>query len=683
MPSSRPARNTAIVYDLNRVNPNVYEVRIRGRGRYLLNSAMTDRFLRAVNETQGPEIVENIVQNIINDSDGVPAEQLLNPTEVFSYTNTTDITTTQGAAGVAAIEDIERAAAQIARESQIAIDEESDLTPEQVARFRAMIRPAIARAPQVPPNFVPEFVSPEEADAPSWTQPYTDTISGRNRLLRESDSVTVTNPDITPKRKEELQKYLSALTLERAVNEELARQNTHTKKSRESSFVQTLMKKKVAAMSLSDLVMSESPLILHDLSGYKAREVLSSGLVDGISMGKKHEIEMRCRKCANPVPYDYAVIVQGRLYCTSHVPNLELCNGCHNLQPDCVSALAYDGRDIHVCANCKSRNTRCGRCSNKIGIEFVESRTCLTCMDRLNDGYPERRFSWRLAWVIGKFGTIIKSKRIFSAEIEAFTDESRMGFLAQHLPKEMGIGSDSSITTDNAAQYPFEIQTPRIGGTKGEELLFRVGTILKGAGAHVNDSCGMHVHLDGKGILPDSRRKYPTSLIQLFKAYLVFEDVIMSLLPYSRRDNDFCRPFSDAFSMLKVEMCNSVLDVEKMWYEERTYDEIQNAKGHHHHSSRYFGVNFHSLLASGHLEIRFHSGTTNPRKILEWANLHLLIMDLAASKQFTPELLRDAQKTKNLKEKTKILFDAIGLSPSSQQYFYGRQKKFSNKKENE
>lgn len=190
----------------------------------------------------------------------------------------------------------------------------------------------------------------------------------------------------------------------------------------------------------------------------------------------------------------------------------------------------------------------------------------------------------------------------------------------------------------------------------------------------------MHVHLDGKGLLPSDRRSYPMALMQLWRTHLIFENVMISFLPFSRRRNEYCRPLSEAFKLSELELVESLIEAEKMWYKEITPRNIARAKGSHYHPSRYFGLNLNPLFSQRHLEIRLHNGTLNERKILEWANLNALMVDAAVAGEFTDDFLDEALATSNVRDKTNMLFKNIGLAESSRKYFYDRQHKFDNKK---
>lgn len=450
---------------------------------------------------------------------------------------------------------------------------------------------------------------------------------------------------------------------------------------REGQYFELLKERKNETKDAREIIGNEVPVHVSSLSGKTLRKIESEGACPDFRGGR-----LLCATCHRAPSYSTSFFLLGRAYCALDLPNFELCATCGNFEASTKVVDTFDERTIKVCANCLRNRRACQACNARIDERYIEVRRCQDCIE--NPRYGDRvwrEFSMSLKWASKELGQIVKSQRLFSSEIEALAPyENDMRRFAEKLPKECGISTDGSVgSTDDVDGYGFETQTPRLRGKKGEELVYRMGAALKDIGARVNRTCGMHIHLDGEGIVMPSRREYPVALLQLWKTHLIFEDVMLSFLPFARRRNDFCRPMRDAFSMNDIETCDSLLDIEKLWYKERTYGDIHEAKRHHYHSSRYFGVNFHSLLSRGHLEIRYHSGTTNPRKVLEWANLHALIMDAAAKKILTYDFLTDAQAVSSLREKTELLFAKIGLAESSRRYFLARQKKFSARTEDE
>lgn len=449
---------------------------------------------------------------------------------------------------------------------------------------------------------------------------------------------------------------------------------------REGQYSGLLIKQKRESMTISEIVNTEIPIRVVDINGKRLREIASTIKNHGMKGdGVNTNITFTCNNCSVNTPSQYAFFCVGDIYCVEHLPKFEMCAACETLQNDCKIINTFDNRDVMVCRGCLTRNRRCNNCPNAISEKYVDVHVCQSCIDRGDDRTPYRAFSKGIKWVSKETGDIVKSSRMFSCEIEAFTLDREWGYtLCNTLPKEMGVTRDGSLESDEGL-YGFEVQTPKLSGKKGEELIHHARAALKDIGATINDSCGMHVHLDGKSILPLSRREYPKALIQLMKTYVIFEDVIMSLLPFSRRYNDFCRPISETLQLAEIDTLTNVVEIEKVWYKGRTYEDIHAAKGHHEHASRYFGINLSPLLKEGHLEIRFHSGTTDARKILEWANLHALIMDACAASAFDAEFLREAQSTIRLTEKTTMLFNRIGMAETSKQFYRSRQSKFGNK----
>lgn len=427
---------------------------------------------------------------------------------------------------------------------------------------------------------------------------------------------------------------------------------------------------------------------------FTARQILESELpihLDGIQWDEIHQIAEQghpdivveadntrfiCSTCSTRVPQYFSFFCMGRLYCAEHIPQAEECIVCHNIQEDAKFISSIEGKAIRICKRCMTR-TRCKNCDNMLDPRYAEARVCSSCYSKTENRYP-RPYSKNTTWMSQELGEFVQSPRIFSAELETnIPQTSHVAKLIGYLPGEVGLSDDGSI---RGSGIGVELQTPRLQGKRGEELVLRTTSALRAVKASVNESCGFHIHLDGADLFPASRREYPASLIQLWKAHLIFEDVILSFLPFRRRTNRYCRPLRDYFKVSELSLLTSMFEMEQLWYKSRTYLGISEDKGHHYHPSRYFGVNLHSLLAERNLEVRYHSGTINAKKIFHWVNLHSLIMDAGSRKEFRNEFLENAQATTDLRDKTKMLFSHIGLNEKTQRYFLDRQRRFNDKK---
>lgn len=119
--------------------------------------------------------------------------------------------------------------------------------------------------------------------------------------------------------------------------------------------------------------------------------------------------------------------------------------------------------------------------------------------------------------------------------------------------------------------------------SKLETIIERVCSVLNDQlDASVNKTCGLHVHLDMR------RRKASAA----YKRLVNSQEVLRSLVPYSRRKNDFCKP--NTTSSLVEALTNG---------------------------ARYWVINPQSLKKHKTLEVRLHSGTTDATKIINWVKL--------------------------------------------------------------
>ena len=132
-----------------------------------------------------------------------------------------------------------------------------------------------------------------------------------------------------------------------------------------------------------------------------------------------------------------------------------------------------------------------------------------------------------------------------------------------------------------------------------------------------------------------------------------------------------------------IKALDSIADIERKWYKVHRQtasaikSEIEMHKGNHYDDSRYMGINFHSLLSEGHLEIRYHSGTLQAEKILHWTTLHLQILDAIADGKISFSQLMSAERKIVLTDKIKFMFELLKLDKATERYLWKRIKKFN------
>lgn len=145
------------------------------------------------------------------------------------------------------------------------------------------------------------------------------------------------------------------------------------------------------------------------------------------------------------------------------------------------------------------------------------------------------------------------------------------------------VKQDGSLSDDDG-RVGVEV-TVLFDASHGFDKLQKVCKVLNDFGAVINDTCGLHVHLDQQG-------KSTGESLSIGKRIGKFLPILSRLVPSSRRRNNYCK--------LSV----SGLD-----------------------GSRYHAVNMTSLSKHRTIEVRLHSGTTDARKIESWVKLLRAIVE--------------------------------------------------------
>jgi hypothetical protein len=124
----------------------------------------------------------------------------------------------------------------------------------------------------------------------------------------------------------------------------------------------------------------------------------------------------------------------------------------------------------------------------------------------------------------------------------------------------------------------------------GFEKLHKVCRILNSLGASVNQSCGLHVHIDQFNQDDDGAQLNGRKLGK-------FLPILALLVPKSRRTSHYCK--------LAVSRIDS--------------------------GERYYAINMTSLRRHKTIEVRLHSGSTDARKIEAWVKLLRKIVELPSA----------------------------------------------------
>ena len=141
----------------------------------------------------------------------------------------------------------------------------------------------------------------------------------------------------------------------------------------------------------------------------------------------------------------------------------------------------------------------------------------------------------------------------------------------------------------------FEIVSPILSGVEGLEAVKAVAAALVAAGATVDRSCGLHVHVNARDLSSKS-------FANVARRYARFESEIDALHPRSRRNNSYCQSVND--------IVDDITRLEANGYSTR---ELSQNIG-----SRYYKVNLVSFLRHGTVEFRQHAGTVDGTKMVNW-----------------------------------------------------------------
>jgi hypothetical protein len=338
------------------------------------------------------------------------------------------------------------------------------------------------------------------------------------------------------------------------------------------------------------------------------------------------EDKEKCESCRHDLSADNFIRCGVVLCRDCHAEEHASCRVCENC--DNRNNLV-ELRQGYGCSDCMEEYSECQNCSHIISDDgtYQNENDDTVCEDCYNgsDILGNSRNYGRLV-ACDKGGTIVKSMRPFGVEIELYTDHRQeMTEIMRALPQGIGYGPDGSIS----GAYTLEVRTAPLQGKHGEELIKKVCKLLNDHNAQTNKSCGLHVHLDGMGYgTPTNVHSDNTALRRLWATYYAIEDILLAMLPQSRRGNHYCDSLKYGYHLREI--LDEENDIEKVWYRLQNRQEIQRAKGHGHHDSRYRGLNLHSFFSRGNFEVRFHSGTTNAEKILHWTALHQYIVDNAS-----------------------------------------------------
>lgn len=137
---------------------------------------------------------------------------------------------------------------------------------------------------------------------------------------------------------------------------------------------------------------------------------------------------------------------------------------------------------------------------------------------------------------------------------------------------------------------------------------------LKEHGALMNESCGIHVHIDASPF--DARTLRNITNIMAAKEDLIYKALDVSVA----RQHRWCQPVDQRFlDELNRKKPKTLDGVERIWYNGASRSD------EHYDSSRYHCLNLHSVFQKGTVEFRLFNGTLHAGKVKAYIQFCLAI----------------------------------------------------------
>ena len=207
-------------------------------------------------------------------------------------------------------------------------------------------------------------------------------------------------------------------------------------------------------------------------------------------------------------------------------------------------------------------------------------------------------------------------------------------YVTDHEGKQWRIMSDSSIQAERNdgdgyhsianPQYRVEMVTPKLTYDEMEKFQACVRRVRR-AGRIVNDSCGMHVHVDAS----NHNRQ---SLKNLLSIMYSKEDLLFKALNTNpARVNRWCQrvrePMLQRARRLSNEPTRDLTQLENIWYEGHV------SSREHYNWTRYYALNLHSVFYRGTIEWRCFNSTLHAGRAKAYVNLCLAMSAQAISQR--------------------------------------------------
>ena len=336
-----------------------------------------------------------------------------------------------------------------------------------------------------------------------------------------------------------------------------------------------------------------------------------------------HLKEKRCSQCSTEIGWrtigwytnsKKIITVCDKIYCIECArKNFKICDNCNHS----VNKLQKIDR-VRLCDKCFiNKVSTCYDCGKlKLNKNMIIAERKIFCKDCYNIRYREF-CSINIGQKKQCSKTFFNNHRsgYCGVEIECINNHrDKNCFVKKELLNyKFSQGTDSSLSRGGV-----EFRSVPMNGDLLFDSIKSFNKELRVRKYYIDKSCGLHIHLEVEKDLEFLKKLY------LF--YLRYEEMFFSMLPNSRRTRSFCKKFEKYYKDTPDKIMNvtSLDKFKEMIYETSNY---RNDTRDHGYRKRYCWANLHSIFYRGTLEIRSHSGTINPLKIINWILIHQEVLD--------------------------------------------------------
>lgn len=245
----------------------------------------------------------------------------------------------------------------------------------------------------------------------------------------------------------------------------------------------------------------------------------------------------------------------------------------------------------------------------------------------------------------------------FNTEVEEGGTYYDKKFIRTTDGRKWTIMSDGSIETKKKEngeivfadkKYSCELVSPILTYYEDIQTLQQIIRELRGAGAFVNGSCGIHIHLDGANHTVKSLKNFINIIYSK-------NDLLYSSLQIKEERKRWCKAMDEALvKKIKSSRPKTMEKFEKIWYGSEYY-----SRSDHYNQTRYHFLNLHSYFNGNHtVELRGFNSTLHAGEVRSY-----IVLALALNNQALTQTKASTKKpqVENEKFAMRTYLNRIGL----------------------